>query len=75
MAKDPNLRSNIVCYSFADNAFKHIPGGGGDDSVVFHFVMEGCLLHKGESERRCCSCNAPPVAAAAGVRCSLRRQL
>ncbi|KAA0174144.1 hypothetical protein FNF27_04365 [Cafeteria roenbergensis] len=66
MAKDPNLRSNIVCYSFADNAFKHIPGGGGDDSVVFHFVMEGCLLHKDGDEA------ASQLAAEKSVREDLR---
>lgn len=46
MAKDPNTRSNVVCYSFGDNAFKQIPAGGGEDSVAFHFVMDGCKLHK-----------------------------
>ena len=49
MAKDPNLRSGVVCYSFTDSAFKQIPGGGGDDSVVFHFSMDGCKLHIGEA--------------------------
>lgn len=51
MAKDPNLRTAVVCYSFADNGFKQIPAGGGDESVAFHFVMEGSMLHKGEAAR------------------------
>ena len=43
-AKDPNAATHMVSYSFGDNHYKKIPGGS-EEHVVFHFKMDGSVLH------------------------------
>jgi len=48
-ANDPNVATNLVYYSFAENAHKGVPGSAESEHVVFHFSMDGTLVAK-ESE-------------------------
>lgn len=43
-AKDPNAATSTVSYSFGDNHYKKIPSGS-EEHVVFHFAMQGSVLH------------------------------
>lgn len=47
-ANDPNVATNITKYNYKDKAYKQDPEGP-MDHLAFHFVMDGCSLHK-ESE-------------------------
>jgi dynein intermediate chain 1 len=47
-ANDPNVPSNITKYNYKEKTYKQDPEGP-MDNLAFHFVLDGCSLHK-ESE-------------------------
>lgn len=48
-ANNPNAPENIIRYSFNDRCFKHVPH---IEQMAVHFVIDGCVLHKGTTEAK-----------------------